>query len=438
MCGKWVSVTQPLIVVILIIHPPPPPPENPNTPYLTLRPPSSIICLEYNQKDPTSLISGTLSGQVAAWDTRVNKDPVAISAREVSHRAATNSVSWINSKSGTEFFSGSADGQVIWWDTRRLGEPLERLFMDPEKTDEQDLKRSYGVSVLEYETTMPTKFMCGTDMGMLFACNRKGKTPSEKIAVRMPCHLGPVLAITRNPAFLKNFLTVGDWTARIWSEDCRESAIMWTRNQPAMLTDGVWSPTKCSMFYTSRMDGVLDAWDLLQQHNEPVLSIKVCDEPLLCMRPHEGGRLVSGGSKNGATFLIEVSENMGVSLKNDKPLLTAMFERENKREKILEAKSRELKLKVKTAQLVHEESDETRTARAAALQAACEQAELDFFAAVEVEKSKMFPLLYKQRRGEKERGGEEGEEMMGDGMDEGREDAAAQCDYDEEGSLVSE
>lgn len=42
-----------------------------------------------------------------------------------------------------------------------------------------------------------------------------------------------------------------------------------------MLTDGCWSPTKCSLFYISRMDGILDAWDLLQQQNEPTLSIKV-------------------------------------------------------------------------------------------------------------------------------------------------------------------
>ena len=27
----------------------------------------------------------------------------------------------------------------------------------------------------------------------------------------------------------QNFLTVGDWCARIWSEDIKESAIMWTR-----------------------------------------------------------------------------------------------------------------------------------------------------------------------------------------------------------------
>lgn len=74
---------------------------------------------------------------------------------------------------------------MIRWDTRKLNEPLERLYMDPLKTDEQVLSRSYGISVLEYETTMPTKFMCGTDMGMVFSCNRKGKTPMEKITIRV-------------------------------------------------------------------------------------------------------------------------------------------------------------------------------------------------------------------------------------------------------------
>lgn len=151
---------------------------------MELKAPSSLVCLEYNSKDPTSLISGLYSGQVAAWDTRAEKGLVAISEREVCHREPVNSVSWINSKSGTEFFSGSSDGQVIWWDTRKLNEPLERLFMDPVKTDEQDISRAYGVSVLEYETTMPTKFMCGTDVGKIFICNRKGKTPTEKINIQ--------------------------------------------------------------------------------------------------------------------------------------------------------------------------------------------------------------------------------------------------------------
>lgn len=72
------------------------------------------------------------------------------------------------------------------------------------------------------------------------------------------------------------------------------------------------------------MDGVLDAWDLLQQHNDPVLSMKVCDEPLVCLRPHESGRFLITSNNNGATYLVEVSDNMAISLKNDKPLLTAV------------------------------------------------------------------------------------------------------------------
>uniref|UniRef100_A0A1A9VG63 Uncharacterized protein n=1 Tax=Glossina austeni TaxID=7395 RepID=A0A1A9VG63_GLOAU len=367
--------------------------ENPNEPYITLEPKVPCVCLEYNQKDPTSLVSGMYNGQVAAWDTRHGRFPVMISEREICHRDPVNSVLWNNSKSGTEFFSGASDGQVLWWDTRKLNEPLDRLLMDPVRSDEQDLGRSFGVSVLEYETTIPTRFMVGTEMGMLFCCNRKGKTPVEKIQIRMMCHLGPIYAIMRNPAFVKNFLTVGDWCARIWSEDCRESSIIWTNNSPAMLTDAAWSYTKVSQFFITRMDGVLDTWDLLQQQNEPVLTVKVCDEPLYCLRTSESGKFVTCGSKLGTTFLIEVSENMVTSNKNDKPLLTAMFERENRREKILEAKSREIKLKVKVNQAV-DQNDVTMVDgkfNLDAFKSIMEQVEAEYFAAVEQERLRRVP-----------------------------------------------
>lgn len=65
-------------------------------------------------------------------------------------------------------------------------------------------------------------------LGMVISGNRKGKTPIEKIATRFKAQYGPVLSVERNPTFVKNFLTVGDWTARIWSEDCRESCIAWS------------------------------------------------------------------------------------------------------------------------------------------------------------------------------------------------------------------
>lgn len=159
--------------------------ENPNQPLYTLTPTSPSICIEYHQRDINILVSGQSNGQCCAWDTRAGPKCVGATPREVCHRESVNSVLWINSKTGSEFFSGGSDGQVIWWDSRKLTERLDVLYMDPEKSDEQVLERSYGISVLEYETTIPTRFMVGSEQGMLFFCNRKGKSPMEKIALRV-------------------------------------------------------------------------------------------------------------------------------------------------------------------------------------------------------------------------------------------------------------
>lgn len=75
----------------------------------------------------------------------------------------------------------------------------------------------------------PTKFMVGTEQGAIVSCNRKAKTAAEKLVCTYEGHHGPIYALQRNSFFPKNFLTVGDWTARIWSEDIKESSIMWSR-----------------------------------------------------------------------------------------------------------------------------------------------------------------------------------------------------------------
>nr|XP_018910150.1 PREDICTED: dynein intermediate chain 2, axonemal [Bemisia tabaci] len=274
--------------------------ENPNSPDLVLKPKTTILSLEYHPKDPHCLVSGFCSGQVGAWDTRKGSEPCELSNMTNSHRDPVLKVLWINSKSGTEFFSASTDGQMKWWDTRKLDAPLETLLIDLTKGDEQLLSRSLGISALEYDASIPIRFMIGTETGIVISGNRKGKTTLEKLTAQFKAHQGPVYALHRNPSFVKNFLSVGDWTAKIWTEDCRESAIIWTSNYRHLLTNGAWSPTKYSVFYTTSMDGSLDAWDILNQQREPSLSVK-------------------------------------------------MFDRESRREKIIEAKLREQRLKSKAA-----------------------------------------------------------------------------------------
>lgn len=317
--------------------------ENPNKPELTLKPVSPLVCVEYNPKDSHVLLGGCYNGQIAYWDTRKGSQPVEMSPIEHSHRDPAYKAMWIQSKTQSECFSASSDGQVLWWDIRKMGEPTEKLYLDP--TKKQDLTKAQGAMSLEYEPTMPTKFMVGTEQGTVMSCNRKAKTPAEKIVAMYTGHLGPVYALQRNPFFPKNFLSVGDWKARIWSEDIRESSIMWTKQYQSYLTDGCWSPIRPSVFFITKMDGTLDVWDIIFKQNDPTLSLQVCDEPLHSLRVQEQGRLVACGSHSGTTTLLELSDSLYTLQRNEKNLVTLMFERETRREKILDTRHREMKLK---------------------------------------------------------------------------------------------
>ena len=59
-----------------------------------------------------------------------------------------------------------------------------------------------GASVLEYEWTIPAKFMVGTGRGAVLSCNKKNKG-EERISAVYQAHYGPVCALQRNPAFPK-------------------------------------------------------------------------------------------------------------------------------------------------------------------------------------------------------------------------------------------
>ncbi|XP_068717827.1 dynein intermediate chain 3, ciliary-like [Montipora capricornis] len=357
--------------------------ENPNKPELALKPVSPLVCLEYNPKDPHILVGGCYNGQLGFWDTRKGSHPVEMTAIEFSHRDPIYKTIFLQSKTGTECFSTSTDGQVLWWDIRKMGEPTESLLLCPNV--KKDPRPQGGVS-LEFEPTMPTKFMVGTEQGSVLSCNRKAKSPSEKIVCSFSQHYGPVYAVQRNPFFPKNFLTIGDWTARIWSEDLRESSIMWTRQHMSYMTDGCWSPVRPAVFFTTKMDGTLDVWDYLFKQNDPTLSIQVCDESLNSLRVQEQGRLVACGSHTGTVTLLELSEGLCNMQRNEKASVTAMFERETKREKILETRHREMRLKERSKSSQDREETHEQPTEDEEGEDLVSKAEAEFFKIIEAEK----------------------------------------------------
>lgn len=159
--------------------------NNPNVPHQTISASSAPNCLKYNVKDFHLLIGGLFSGQIALWDPRTGAKPVSYSDRCFSHRSCVDSVQWLSSKSNTELFSGAGDGQVLTWDSRKLADPIETLLMDPHRCEQPHLEQAFGITVLEFEQTIPARFMVGTEQGVCFSCNRKGKSPLDKIPLRV-------------------------------------------------------------------------------------------------------------------------------------------------------------------------------------------------------------------------------------------------------------
>ncbi|NXF71405.1 DNAI2 protein, partial [Sclerurus mexicanus] len=361
--------------------------ENPYKPELTLMLSSPVVTLEYNPKDWHHVLGGCYNGQIVYWDTRKGGLTIEVTPVELSHRDPVYGAIWLPSRTGTECFSASTDGQVLWWDIRNLSHPSERLILDI--TREDQLKNALGAISLDFSLSMPTKFLVGTEQGSIINCNRDAKTPPEKIANVFSGHIGAVYAVARNPFFPKVFLSVGDWTARIWSEEILDSSsIMETKYHTSYLMDGCWSPVKPAVFFTARSDGILDVWDFLFHQKDPSLSLKVSNESLLSLCPQDNGRIIGCGTKQGTVTLLEISSGLCTLRKNEKSLTSTMFEREARREKVLQDKQRELQVRQQLlAQAKKEEKEDP--------QETFEQVRTDFFSIITTERQR-------RRQGESE------------------------------------
>jgi len=180
-----------------------------------------------------------------------------------------------------------------------------------------------GGSSLEYNTEAgPSKYLVGTEQGIVLMVNLKQRKQNNGIAVfdQGPGkHHGPIYSIQRNPANVKCFLTVGDWSARVWVEEIR-TPIMTTKYHSSYLTAGCWSPSRAGVFYVTRMDGVIDIWDYFYRQNEVAYTHKIGDAMLssiavqgMASSGHSASKFVAVGDVEGTVSLLEVCESLAIS-----------------------------------------------------------------------------------------------------------------------------
>eukprot|EP00891_Asterochloris_glomerata_P005483 jgi/Astpho2/5483/fgenesh1_pm.00078_%23_1_t len=316
--------------------------SNSTNPEFELIPQSQLTSINFNLKDTSLVGAGQYNGQFVYFDVRKGSTPVEASPIERSHRDPIYDFAWLQSKTGTEAMSVSTDGLVLWWDIRKMGEPTETLTLK-----ERGSETVLGAMSLEYNPQAgPTKFMIGSEQGNIISCNRKAKNPQDRVGASFPAHHGPVYGLVRNPFYPKFFLSIGDWTARIWNEDLK-TPIMTSKYHSAYMVGGRWSPTRPGVFYTIKMDGCLDVWDYFYKQNEPTLQVQVTDQPLTSFKMMENGRVGAAGSADGATTILQFSDSLVDIQPNEKQAITSIFERETNREKNLEKAMKEAKIKAR-------------------------------------------------------------------------------------------
>ncbi|KAG2445864.1 hypothetical protein HXX76_000468 [Chlamydomonas incerta] len=326
--------------------------NNPNTPEYEMVPTSQICCAKFNLKDNNLVGAGQYNGQLAYFDVRKGNGPVEATPIDISHRDPIYDFAWLQSKTGTECMTVSTDGNVLWWDLRKMNECVENMPLK-----EKNSETTVGGVCLEYDTNAgPTNFMVGTEQGQIFSCNRKAKNPVDRVKYVLSGHHGPIYGLRRNPFNSKYFLSIGDWTARVWVEDTAvKTPILTTKYHPTYLTGGTWSPSRPGVFFTIKMDGALDVWDLYYKHNEPTLTVQVSDLALTAFAVQESGATVAVGTSDGCTSVLQLSQGLSEASPAEKANINAMFERETTREKNLEKAIKEAKVKARKEQARRDE-----------------------------------------------------------------------------------
>jgi len=215
----------------------------------------------------------------------------------------------------------------------------ECLLTDGGKEDPKTLG---GVSLEWMQEAGPTKFLVGTEHGMILSCQKKPKKAVEVSAWfgseergGYGRHFGPVYSCKRNPFHVKYFLTVGDWSAKIWMEELK-GPMLQSPYYPSFLSAANWSPIRAGVFFLCRHDGWLDVWDYFYRMNEVSLSQKVSDFALTSMTVQSQGQFTAVGDADGAITLLQLCDGLYQPASNEKNLIGQMFERETKRERNLE------------------------------------------------------------------------------------------------------
>lgn len=344
-------------------------------PVLELKCTSTLSTAEYNEKDPFVIAAGQTDGIISVFDARIGGHAQLESIHEYSHRERVSALRWTMSKGNIEFCTCANDSYVMWWDVRNLSKPIESFQLE---------FNSAGCSTLDYTFSMPTRFLVGMSDGQIVNGNKRGKTYAERFTYAVKSFTGPVHAVDRNPFADKYFISIGDQSLRLWSDENRETPVMQTGEYAHDLSCGTWNRNRCSNFFVGHSTGTVDMWDLLYDQYKPIASITMTNSKVEHIRSHPGGKLAISSHANGQVHMMQIPDFLSSHFIIEKAKLIEILDRELSREVLFLTKIREQRM------LLAQQKDEPVNEEAvkAAVANAIEKCSNDFESIIEKEKNK--------------------------------------------------
>lgn len=294
-------------------------------PQYVLQAPTDMFCFRFNPTNPEWVAAGCISGQVILWNLQTGRRPPATfeeqiaadnsnkavhidgtdfspSLCETSHKRPVTDMCWLPPElefgsdgyiapsadgSTYQFATVSGDGVVLIWDIR-VKKDNRRPDKDPIwnplfKLQLQQGTVTHGGSQISVNTAQGAKFICTTEAGSFLHAEwtkmREDKEEDEANPAEVDDsafvksisqgHFGPCKSLERSRFFPDIWLTVGDWRFCIWKEGV-DKPIFASPFQSTYITCARWSPSRPSVLFVGREDGVMDVWDFLDRSHQPL------------------------------------------------------------------------------------------------------------------------------------------------------------------------
>ncbi|KAI9204650.1 WD40-repeat-containing domain protein [Polychytrium aggregatum] len=306
----------------------------------------------------------------------------AVSSIELSHKGPISDLHWLpknmelnhsgefaeSAENGhKQLITASVDGHVAFWDTRAKKElkaldlvwkPFLRVPLSA-----MDNTYDYGLTKISIRTQITTeksgsggrtakkatpgngfssKFYCATEEGDLIYADWVAEKTTEEKASRVEhafnCHFGPMSDVQRSPFFPDVVLSVGGWSFHIWKEKIVIGPLLSSPPSQAYMICGRWSPTRPGVFYISKSDGTIEIWDLLDQSHLPITVQNVSSIAISYMTIHQypnksqmNSQFIAVGDDEGTLHILEVPRNLSKPVKNERSIIQTFFDREVRR-----------------------------------------------------------------------------------------------------------